>query len=234
MTFILLIVNASWALANEVHLVELQWVICEPNEMTFFQKLNVQPLSPTVRQVYYSETKEKDLYSRGAIARTRLSKKKTKTAAKIKGYTEAGIPWDFLAGSDFKCEMDSYLEHESIACSLFSENADENKNLTPKQMQFLQMETGFQNWQQVRLWGPVQSSEWDWVEKSINENLVVEVVQGPQTFFSLEMSARVPVEKKSESFLKLDSWLRSHGILLCPDQSGKTAKLLEALIGQPR
>jgi len=215
-----------------VSTVELQWVVCELSENSLFTKINSVPGKYSDREVYYSETRDLDLYHAGAVARARMTKKKIKTAVKIKLMDESQIPWDFLAGQDFKCEIDSYSGNEKVGCSLYSQPVDKTNLRSPAQDDFIRRQTGFSQFSELKTWGPAHSREWEWLESEVGETLVVESVRAPGSFFSLELSARASVEKKEVVLKKVRTWLDSKAVQLCPDQVGKTEKLLKSLIAR--
>jgi len=210
--------------------VELQWAVCEQSEKSFFAKINSAPGKYSDREVYYSETRDLDLYHAGAVVRARMTKKKIKTAVKIKLMDESQIPWDFLAGQDFKCEFDSYSGNEKIGCSLYSQPVDKQNLRSQSQDDFINRQTGFSQFSELKTWGPAQSREWKWLESEVGETLVVESVRAPGSFFSLELSVRASVEQKEWVLKKVRTWLDSKAVQLCSDQVGKTEKLLKSLI----
>lgn len=215
--------------SQKVSQAELQWVICEPSEKTLFSKLSRDVGESLDRDVYYSETANLDLFDHGAILRTRVSEKKNKTVAKIKDISSSDIPWGFLKGKDYKCEIDSYSGQEKIGCSLNFEPSDEGALYSHEQEYFLRRQLQFHQFHLLQVIGPAKSREWEWLDSELEETIVVESVRVAQKFFSLEVSVRVPISKKNVIANHVRKWLRKNSIQLCPEQVGKTEKLLRVL-----
>lgn len=217
---------------NRVKETELQWVVCESTAAKFFNKINIAPEAPKLRDVYYTETPELDIYNHGAVIRTRVSKgenKKIKTAAKVNYEKEIQVPWNFLSDKEYKCEKDQYSSKEKIGCSLYSHPSDLKNVDSLEQQEFIQRESGFQQWDKSSLLGPAQSSEWSWQEESLNLPLVLEKVQVSKYYFNLELSVRVDVDKSKKTFDRIQNWLVAHQVNLCPVQKGRTGELLKLL-----
>jgi len=216
--------------SNAVNAVELQWVLCEGSSEILFEKLGVKAPEPKQREVYYSETAGLDLFNLGAILRTRVTKNKIKTAAKIKGFNETEIPWNLLEDSDSKCEWDAYQSLERIGCSLSSEPSSMKNLVSKDQKTFIETVIAYTDFQSLEVWGPVDSKEWEWKEESVKETLTLETLELSSPFFSMELSARVPLSKKAQTFQRVHNWLLSQEIKLCKKQEGKTGELLKVLI----
>jgi hypothetical protein len=222
--------SASAHDSPNLSMAEVQWVICEPSESALFQKLGLPLPNPSLREVYYSDTLALDIFHRGGILRTRVSKDKAKTSAKIRPATEAAIPWAFFAGKDYKCEYDAYSTGQSIGCSLYFTPKGHGPLRSEDQEFMIAKQTGFSDFAALRLIGPAHSAEWEWSDSETRESLVLESMRAPKGFFSLELSTRVPRERKSEVAEKVSRWLLRHGVQACSVQKGKTEELLNAFV----
>jgi hypothetical protein len=237
---ILIILNSAPVIAateeidekNRVRETELQWVVCEPTAAKLLKKVNADPESPKLRDVYYTETQNLDIYNHGAVIRTRVSKgenKKIKTAAKVNYEKEVQVPWRYLSDKEYKCEKDQYASKEKIGCSLYSHPSDLTNVDSIDQQEFIQRESGFQQWDKSVLLGPAQSYEWSWQDESLNLALVLEKVQVSKYYFNLELSVRVDINKSKQTFDRIQNWLVAHQVNLCPVQKGRTGELLKVL-----
>jgi hypothetical protein len=218
------------ALAKQITDVELQWVICESSEEIFFSKLGVSQGKSLDRDVYYSDTDDLAVYTHGGTLRTRKSIHKMKTAAKIKGIPQSQIPWSLLKDKDFSCELDSYSGQETIGCKLNFEPKDGKKLYSRDQEDFLRHQIQFDQFEMLRTLGPAFSREWKWNDAELNQTIAVESMRARSKFFSLELSVRVPIEKKLKIASQVSKWLEKKSIHLCQQQEGKTEKLLRVLL----
>lgn len=237
----MMFISIAWA--GDVSEVELQWVICEPSEETFFAKLGVDAGMPRERLVYYSETPSMDLFRFGIVVRTRVSGAKLKTAVKVKYQNENQIPWSLLTGTDFKCEWNVYAFQENIDCSMKSKPRDLGHVISREQQEFIRFHTGFDRIPALRRLGPVQSREWLWRDSRVQGELAFESIslqsqkkttsQASQAsqgrLFNMELSVRVTAPDKAEVFQKLGEWLKERNVHLCQNQKGKSEALLKEL-----
>lgn len=213
--------------------VELEWVVCEPNEATLFQKLKTSEGDPENRDVYYMETPDFTLFNKGAVVRTRIKNKSMRTSTKVHFQNEAQIPWDFLGDKDYKCEKDYYIDSPRLGCSLFSTPSMFKQIPSESQKNFLRNEVGFYAFDQLKVLGPARSMVWGWQEDGVSGesklDIVVEAIRAPKDYLSIVLSVRVPLERQNEVFREVQSWLNRRKVQLCSGQSGKTRDLLEVL-----
>lgn len=215
---------ADYSLKN----VELQWAICEPNMKSLWQKIG-QHTKKRTREILYSDTPTRALYRRGAILRTKHDHARFKTAAKIKGYSESSIPWDFLSDYEYKCEWDSYSTEEMISCTVYADSKKMNQLHDKAQEEFISRETNFNSFDQVQVWGPLIGHEWSFRHQSIN--LIIDSIDLPDTAItSIELSARVNIEQKYVVKDKIEDWIKEKNLALCRYQTGRTGVLLKYLI----
>lgn len=223
-SFLLMIsAYASAQSSRVVDSAEIQWVICEPNPEVLFLKLGVKIPKPSLREVYYTETKDLDLIKHGLFLRTRITSKKIKTALKMRYTSEATIPWAYMDITSSKCEWDVYGENSHIGCSLFYEASDSNHLISELQTDFLKTEIKFDKFEDLKRWGPVHSTEWQF------NDFVVEIVRGPENWQLLELSVRVGREIEEQTKIKIAEWLKSKNVNVCYNQQGQTPQLLKIL-----
>lgn len=227
--FLIIAVLPLVSFSKSISNVELQWSVCEPSEQKLFQKMGVQPGPFERRLLYYAETIHKDLLSQNGVLRFRGVSGKMKLSAKVKFQNENQIPWEFLEGTDFKCELNSYMDEEDLSCSLNEPVSGASVSIGSRQKDFIRTQTGFDSFQELQVWGPAETLTWNWQDPRASAQMVVESTRAPR-YFGIELSTRVPLSQKVETARRIQTLLHDRQIQLCPVQKGKADSLIQSLI----
>jgi hypothetical protein len=231
LALVLLLISLSRvsALAFEV---ELQWSICEANELAALNKLGYDEAEvPDIRGLSFRDSNSLQYFKKGVIFRILEDSKKNKMTIKLKFGDPSEVNWSAVKKVDHVCEWDRYLSSRKFTCNLFHKSI-ESKKFTKGQVAALNdimgLDASFQSINSLPLWGPIEVKRWE-LEGENPYSFTLESIPIDDGNFQMELSTRVDEEDEDAEMGRITAFLLRKGLKLCEAQGGRTGELLNRL-----
>ena len=226
-------------LIGEADSVELKVTVPESDHRSAVRALGLDPIEAEIRQVYFFDTPELELYGHGVVVRARRGLRGGDTVVKLRPVEPAGLPATLRRSRDFGVEVDAMpgafvcsgsLKGRTDAQAVKEAAAAERplRKLFSKSQRALYKEHAPDGIEldELRVLGPVLTLRLKFTPPELGRRMTAEVWLYPDDSRILELSAKCPPGEAFQAAAEARAHLVRHGIDLEGEQQAKTRRAL--------
>jgi hypothetical protein len=224
----------------EVHSVELKMTVPADQRMAM-SALEFDPLLGKIREVYFFDTPELDLFDSGIVLRARRTQgAEADTAVKLRPAVPAELPPDVRQSRNLKIEMDVTRGSYVVSASLKGTRPNEavpqtlhgerpvRRLFTKEQRAFFEgLESVGPSWESLVPLGPVIVVLLKFTPRGLKRRLTIEQWHYPGEVPLVEISTKATPHNAFEVLNESTAFLRIHGLSASGVQEPKTRRALE-------
>jgi hypothetical protein len=228
-------------LLKDVDSVELKLTVPESEHFAAARALGLDALDAEIRQVYFFDTPELGLYSRGVVVRARrVQGKEGDSIVKLRPVVPSELPGKLRNASGFNVEVDA-MPGKYVCSGRLRERVTNRQvrevglgdrplsSLLSKQQRALlaQHAPGEVDLEGLSVLGPILVLKLKFEPEGFDRRLVVELWLYPDGSRVLELSTKCDPGEAFQAAAESRAYLSERGVDLGGDQEAKTIKALE-------
>jgi hypothetical protein len=227
--------------------VELKVTVPESDHRSAVQALGIDPVGAEVRQVFFFDTPELDLYRHGVVVRARRARDRADTVVKLRPVVPGELPAALRRSREFGVEVDampgSYICSGSLKGSADAQAVREVaagerplKKLFSKAQRALYREHAPDGLELhgLSVLGPVLALRLKFTPAELARRVTAELWLYPDDSRVLELSTKCPPAEAFQAAAETRAHLTRHGIDLEGEQQAKTRRALEFFSSRTR
>jgi hypothetical protein len=220
--------------------VELKVTVPESDHRSAVQALGIDPVEAEVRQVFFFDTPELDLYRHGVVVRARRARDRGDTVVKLRPVVPGDLPAALRRSRGFGVEVDampgSYVCSGSLKGSAdvraVREVAAGERPLRsifskPQRSLFRQHAPAGLELSGLSVLGPVLALRLKFTPPELDRRVTAELWLYPDDSRVLELSTKCPPAEAFQAAAETRAHLARHGVDLEGEQQAKTRRALE-------
>jgi hypothetical protein len=234
------------ALIKGADSVELKLTVPDEDQRSTVQALGMDPLDAHIRQVYFFDTPELDLYDAGVVTRARRTQgKPDDSVVKLRPVVPADLPDEVRSARSFGVEVDAMPGGFVCSASYKGEldgdpvkeaAAGERKlhKLFSKEQRAFYAEHAPEGVEldDLSILGPINLTKLKYSPEGIDYKLVAELWLYPDGSRILELSTKCKPYEAFQVAAETRAYLSERGVNLSGEQQTKTKTALEYFAGQ--
>jgi hypothetical protein len=234
-------------LLGDADSVELKVTVPESDHRSAVQALGIDPVGAEVRQVFFFDTPELDLYRHGVVVRARRARDRGDTVVKLRPVVPGELPATLRRSREFNVEVDampgSYVCSGSLKGSADIQDvrdvaAGERpvRKLFSKAQRSLYREHAPEGLElnDLSVLGPVLALRLKFTPAELDRRVTTELWFYPDDTRVLELSTKCPPAEAFQAAAETRAHLTRHGIDLEGEQQAKTRRALEFFSARTR
>jgi hypothetical protein len=227
-------------LLGEADSVELKVTVPDSDHRSAVKALGIDPIEADVRQVFFFDTPELDLYRHGVVVRARRARGRGDTVVKLRPVVPGDLPAALRRSRDFGVEVDampgSFLCSGSLkgstgvqAVKAAADGERPLRKLFTKAQRALYREHAPDGLEldALRVLGPVLALRLKFTPAELARRVTAELWLYPDDSRVLELSTKCPPPEAFQAAAETRAHLTRHGVDLEGEQQAKTRRALE-------
>ena len=227
-------------LLGEADSVELKVTVPDSDRRSAVHALGIDPVEAEIRQVFFFDTPELDLYRQGVVVRARRARGRGDTVVKLRPVVPGELPAALRDSRDFGVEVDampgSFICSGSLKGSTDPQAIREAaagerpvRKLFSKVQRALYREHAPDGLvlDELRVLGPVLALRLKFTPPELGRRITAELWLYPDDSRVLELSTKCAPGETFQAAAEARAHLASHGVDLEGEQAAKTRRALE-------
>ena len=227
-------------LIGEADSVELKVTVPETDHRSAIQALGIDPVEAELRQVFFFDTPELDLYRHGVVARARRARAKGDTVVKLRPVVPHELPASLRDSRDFGVEVDAMpgsfvcsgslkgtTDPQEVRAAAAGERPVRKLFSKAQRALFREHAPAGLELDDLHVLGPILTLRLKFTPPELGRRMTVEVWLYPDDTRVLELSTKCAPAEAFQAAAEARAHLTQRGIELEGEQAAKTRRALE-------
>jgi hypothetical protein len=227
-------------LLGEADTIELKVTVPDSDQRSAIQALGIDPIDAEIRQVFFFDTPELDLYRSGVVVRARRARGRGDTVVKLRPVVPHELPAALRKSREFGVEVDAVPG--SFVCSASLKGTSDEQTIKkaaagdhPLRKLYSKEQRAFYRahapegleLDALAVLGPILAMRLKFTPEGFTRRVVAELWMYPDDSRILELSTKCPPADAFTAAAESRAFLSSRGVDLGGEQAPKTRRALE-------